>query len=510
MAIDAFYRTFDVAVIDEFGNRSALPNSDIEFYNVTQEITIDTIATDDEGRIDAGGFDSGTDDAAAGDTVELRSDGSRVVQFRLSPTAEAAVLDPDAVVTYIAEDLSTEYEVPENAQAFLFDTAQPDKKPVFLGDAKIDGGVVRFPHRPNTAQNAEIFINPKASTVKAEFGDKSQRLSYPLSIPSLGLVLLTTFEIDLSTTSDQTIYTVPAGFRMIPTFLVLRDSTIELLADMPGETITFEHEATTQIALLDCDDYGLGTTYKAIYITGNPPIFVAGEDLTAKASDAPGGSIKIDVFGYLLPVPAAPDPIALLAFDAHSGNNTTTTTDPINTTGADLLIIGGAYHNPAGAPTESDSESNGYTDLTASAGGNGSARMHYKTNPVTDAAHTATYALSGSYNSILFAAFSNVLDAAPEAETGAGNASATTIQPGSITPSEDNCVLITVCEYVAASGVPTINSGFTVIGYINHASNYSVAMAMKVQTTAGAENPTWTAPGSADRIASRMACFKHA
>ena len=186
MAVDLFYRTFDAAVIDAYGNRSPLANADIEFFNITQNVTIDTLTTDDDGIIAAGGFDSAVDAVDAGDIIELRSDGTKTTQFVLSASADEAVLDPNAVVTYVAEDLSATYEEPENIQVFLQDTAQPDKKPVYLGDAKSDGTRARFAYQSSVQQNVELVLNPSASTVKTEFRDPSTRVSTALTIPAIG------------------------------------------------------------------------------------------------------------------------------------------------------------------------------------------------------------------------------------------------------------------------------------------------------------------------------------
>lgn len=184
MAVDLFYRQFDVVVIDAYGNVTPAGNADIEFYNVTQATTIDTITADDDGIVPAGGFDSGVDPVAAGDIIELRSDGTKTRQFMLSASAEAAELDPNAVVTYVAEDLATDREAYELVEVYLKDLAQPDKKPVYLGDAPSDGSRVRFPYQTAVAQDVELIFNPKASTVKAEFVDPSQRVSESLSIPA--------------------------------------------------------------------------------------------------------------------------------------------------------------------------------------------------------------------------------------------------------------------------------------------------------------------------------------
>jgi hypothetical protein len=124
-----------------------------------------------------------------------------------------------------------------------------------------------------------------------------------------------------------------------------------------------------------------------------------------------------------------------------------------------------------------------------------------------------TFAANGvtSYHSIAVAAFNHTdTTANAQNETGAGNASATTQQPGSLTPPTANSLVVTALEMVASSGAATINSGFTVLESTTDADSFAVALAYLVQTSASAVNPTWTAPGAADRIAAAIASFKAA
>jgi hypothetical protein len=216
MAVDLFFRTFDTVVIDEYGLVSPYANLDVEFYNVTQAASLEVFTTDDDGIIPAGGFDSGVDPVAAGDVIEMRSDGTMTRQFKLSASAAEAVLDPDAVVTYVAEDLTIDRESAELFGVFLEDLAEPDKKPVYLGDAKADGSLVKFPYRSANAQSVRLRFNPKVSTVKTEFADPSLRASETLSIPGASIRPLADFYADATTAGTagyETLYTytLPAG-----------------------------------------------------------------------------------------------------------------------------------------------------------------------------------------------------------------------------------------------------------------------------------------------------------
>lgn len=185
------------------------------------------------------------------------------------------------------------------------------------------------------------------------------------------------------------------------------------------------------------------------------------------------------------------------------------TTPAINTTGADLFVIAVAYLAD-GAPVVSDSESNAWTAGTeyTSGAGNGRLRLYWCANPITDANHTFTCIGSNSFHSMAVGAFGGSVDSTPvDGEVGAGSASATTQQPGSITPSINNCLLVSGVLYVGTADA-TINSGFTIGNTLGDASNFSVGLAYKIQTTAGAENPTWSSNGAADRMAAATLVFK--
>ena len=85
MAVDCFYPQIDVVEIVSTGERYPLASTNVEFYNITQGVTIDTIATDAYGILAEGGFDSGVDAAAFGETLDrgglFLGDGDQFTQF---------------------------------------------------------------------------------------------------------------------------------------------------------------------------------------------------------------------------------------------------------------------------------------------------------------------------------------------------------------------------------------------------------------------------------------------
>ena len=186
------------------------------------------------------------------------------------------------------------------------------------------------------------------------------------------------------------------------------------------------------------------------------------------------------------------------------------TTSAINTTGSTLLVLAIAYLGGV-TMTVSDSKSNTWVARTeyASGAGNGRIRLYYVANPTVGSGHTFTFSGSSGFSSVAVAAFNTVVAASPyDVENGAGSASATSQQPGSITPTSSNELIVSGLEYVGSSAA-TIGSGMAVTDAQNGGANFSVALAWKAQTSAAAINPTWSTNNAADRVTAAIASFKH-
>jgi hypothetical protein len=199
-----------------------------------------------------------------------------------------------------------------------------------------------------------------------------------------------------------------------------------------------------------------------------------------------------------------------------TGGNSVTT-DPMDTTSADLLVACLQYYwgvvNPA---TLTDSKGNTWTLH----GGNNTVsptvsvlRIYTCFNPTTDAAHTFTVAENATYAAISVLAF--VGAAAYEANTsaivqggsGAGDLGASAIQPGSITPAENNELLITALGRRYITSTANVDSGFTKVGHVveSDGNHLGLDVAFKIQSTAAAINPTWSWTTIDDCIAAMLA-----
>jgi hypothetical protein len=203
-------------------------------------------------------------------------------------------------------------------------------------------------------------------------------------------------------------------------------------------------------------------------------------------------------------------PIGLIA-NAAAGSvdgGSTSVTGAIDTSGSSLLVVAALDD---GSTTITDSKGNTWTLLNYIAANH--VGLWYAANPVVGSGHTFTVSTVG-FSPIAVQAFSNVKLASPldGAGTGAANAGSATIQPGSKTPSEDNCLLVTASmNFGGVDNSTSFDSGFTKTDALPFAGgqNYAIAMGYKVQNTAGPENPTITWNASAG-VGAQMAAFKHA
>ena len=184
------------------------------------------------------------------------------------------------------------------------------------------------------------------------------------------------------------------------------------------------------------------------------------------------------------------------------------TSSSIDTTGADFLVmVVGAYKSFP--PTVSDSKSNTWSALTLRDSGD-SARIliYYVANPTVGTGHTFTLTGSSSYGSMCVHAFSGAKLTSPfDVENGVTGGVDTSRAPGSITPSENNELLITGGTQDAIVSNLAIGSSYTLADnvYTGSGTNFASSLAYLIQTTAGASNPTWswtTSSHNAEVIAS--------
>lgn len=188
------------------------------------------------------------------------------------------------------------------------------------------------------------------------------------------------------------------------------------------------------------------------------------------------------------------------------------TTSPIDTTGANLIVVAISDYAIQPASILSDSKSNTWNALTPAIGSAPYERttLYYCYNPTVGAGHTftATSPSGFTYPSINVSAWSGSAASPFDVENGGGSPGVSSIQAGSITPSANGELIIAAnCfEHTAAW---SIDSGFTITDQdvYGGGNNFGGAMAYFVQTTAAAINPTWTNSQS-NNVSAAIASFK--
>lgn len=211
---------------------------------------------------------------------------------------------------------------------------------------------------------------------------------------------------------------------------------------------------------------------------------------------------------------------------AVSADGLSFTTAALNTTGAKLLVVHAAtYQNIAATITDFLSgvpTGNVWTGLTIQTNNSGpagalecSSRLFYCANPTVGAVHTFTGTTASGFPSGQAVAFGGVTITSPfdvqnGAQAGAFGSLATTIQPGSVTPSLNNeLVLCGISIQPSNVTTCTINGGFTTLDFQEHgANNLGSCIAYLIQTSAAAANPTWTV-GVSNYLTSTSGTFKN-
>lgn len=186
------------------------------------------------------------------------------------------------------------------------------------------------------------------------------------------------------------------------------------------------------------------------------------------------------------------------------------TTPAIDTTGATLLVAMLAM-NFAGESAPTDSLANTWVALTGVNGGSSSrARLYYVAGPTTGGSHTFTS--TSTALGMVVAAFAGTLTSSVfEAEVGA-TAESTTVQPGSLTPSASGALVVSGLSYYCGGSAPSISvdSGYSIVDTVADTGvNYGSSLGYIIETTAVAQNPTWTV-GTSGSLNALGAVFKAA
>ncbi len=182
-----------------------------------------------------------------------------------------------------------------------------------------------------------------------------------------------------------------------------------------------------------------------------------------------------------------------------AGNGTSA---DITTSGASLFVAILAYSTGDSivlADNDSMTWNAGLTVATGDFGGE--ARLYYALGSGRSGHHFTVS--GGTTPGLCVAAFSGTATSSPFDQQNQANNQTTIADAGSITPTQNNELVISCCT---GATVIAVDSPYTVTDILNGVGgvNWGAAMAYNVQTTATATDPTWTTPtfGSGAKIAS--------
>ncbi len=200
--------------------------------------------------------------------------------------------------------------------------------------------------------------------------------------------------------------------------------------------------------------------------------------------------------------------IALLSHTYKQGNSGGSgTSSAIDTTGASLLVAYVADFTGSSPATFADSQGNTWTALTARPlTGNMRSQMYYCASPSTSASHTFSATGTNSFAAIAIAAYSGTATSPYDQETGATTLTGTSLATGSVTPSENNELVIYGCGYASSAlsvSVGTMLDTAAIIG----GTSYGIGLAYEIQTTATARSPSWSW-SSSNSCSTTIATFK--
>jgi hypothetical protein len=202
--------------------------------------------------------------------------------------------------------------------------------------------------------------------------------------------------------------------------------------------------------------------------------------------------------------------ITPIAFQVNGGAASSTTTTAVNTTGANLLVV--SVTGKHGTYTVSDlvgGNSNTWMLAFSYSNASDQANLYYCANPAhTGSGHTVTVTSSSLEVVVGFLAVSGA-SASPLDQHNGNTTGSTTIQPGSITPSQNGCLVVTNVETYTGNPTGVSGGGTWTDTLVNYVSSTVIGggFGYLIQATAAAINPTWSMSVSETNAAAGIASF---
>jgi hypothetical protein len=231
----------------------------------------------------------------------------------------------------------------------------------------------------------------------------------------------------------------------------------------------------------------------------------------------PGSALLVPTLGLIAPKPAHALITLISNAEAHATGTSTATTAAADITGAKLLTVVACIYSLSAASVTISSTSNASGAWTAGANfvtSNSNICIWHCPNPATSASETFSCNPNGGGYPTIFAAWwaGAKLSAPRDQVSGDWAASGTTLIVPSITPTENDELIVTGLSN-NTTATATINAGFTIpsTGGSQNSNSYETGYwAYRIQTTAAAISPTWTATSGIGPAAAAMQSFKMA
>ena len=184
----------------------------------------------------------------------------------------------------------------------------------------------------------------------------------------------------------------------------------------------------------------------------------------------------------------------LLASVKVAGTTAAATTAAIDATGA-TAFLGCVIERTPQSVVLTDSEGSTWNSLTSqSDDGNDHVTTIYWSNPSSvSATHTFTATSSDWVGHLYMTAWSGVIVNPFDQQNGVVQTASSTVQPGSITPTNPNQIVLTCSTNDNTTN--SIDGGFTLLLTDPLGTSYGGALSYLIQTTAAAANPTTTFSG---------------
>lgn len=198
----------------------------------------------------------------------------------------------------------------------------------------------------------------------------------------------------------------------------------------------------------------------------------------------------------------------------QTADTNSVTSNAIDTTGCTLLLIAVADYAVNTKTAITDSKGNSWTELTIWAGSVSRIRILYSVPTSVGSGHTFTATGTTTFVSIAVQAWSGAATVPFDQQNGNQNPISpfNSIQVGSVTPSENNEIVVAALISSTIGSTYTIDSGMTISDQAPNVSStaFGIGFAYIIQTTAGAINPTWSFSASDSNASSIDATFKAA